>query len=80
MTKAGFWKTDWFLGVAVVVCRVLFNRASDLLPSLERKACDLGLVAASRTPSDKIAVIAIVEQSLAILGRWPWSREVLIGV
>lgn len=80
MTKAGFWKTDWFLGVAVVVCRVLFNHASDLLPSLERKAYDLGLVAASRTPLDKIAVIAIVEQSLAILGRWPWSREVLIGV
>lgn len=27
MTKAGFWKTDWFLGAAVVVCIVLFNGA-----------------------------------------------------
>ena len=77
MTKAGFWKTDWFLGVAVVIFIVLFNRVSDLIPSLERKAYDLGVVATSRTPLDKIAVIAIDEQSLANLGRWPWSRDVL---
>ena len=77
MTKAGFWKTDWFLGAVVVVCIVLFNGASDLIPSLERKAYDLGVVAASRTPLDKIAVIAIDDQSLANLGRWPWSRGVL---
>ena len=77
MTKAGFWKTDWFLGVVVVVCIVLINRASDLIPSLERKAYDLGVIATSRTPLDKIAVIAIDEQSLANLGRWPLSREVL---
>src|SRR5512140_2911514 len=77
MTKAGFWKTDWFLGVAVVIFIALFNRFSDLVPSLERKAYDLGVVATSRTPLDKIAVIAIDEQSLGNLGRWPWSREVL---
>ena len=77
MSKAGFWKTDWFLGVVVVVCLVVFNRTSDLIPSLERKAYDLGVVATSRTPLDKIAIIAIDDQSLANLGRWPWSREVL---
>jgi hypothetical protein len=31
MTKAGFWKTDWFLGVAVVISVVLFNCLSDLI-------------------------------------------------
>ncbi|MEK7438128.1 MAG: serine/threonine-protein kinase [Pseudomonadota bacterium] len=77
MKKSGFWKTDWFLGVVVVVGVVLFNRASDLIPSLERKAYDLGVIATSRAPLDKIAVIAIDEQSLGNLGRWPWSREVL---
>ena len=77
MTKTGFWKTDWFLGVAVVIFIVLFNRLSDFIPSLERKAYDLGVVATSRAPLDKIAVIAIDEQSLANLGRWPWSRDVL---
>ena len=77
MTKAKFWKTDWFLGLVVVLSVVLFNRLSDLIPSLERKAYDLGVTATSRAPSDKIAVIAIDEQSLANLGRWPWSRDVL---
>jgi len=77
MTKAGFWKTDWFLGVVVVVLIVLFNNISDLIPSLERKAYDLGVVATSRAPLDKIAIIAVDEQSLANIGRWPWSREVL---
>ena len=76
MTKAGFWKTDWFLGVAVVICVVVFSRLSDLVPSLERKAYDLGVVATSRAPLDKIAVIAIDEQSIANIGRWPWPREV----
>jgi eukaryotic-like serine/threonine-protein kinase len=77
MIKAGIWKTDWFLGVAVVISVVLFNSLSDLIPSLERKAYDLGVVATSRAPLDKIAIIAIDEQSLANLGRWPWSRDVL---
>src|SRR5258708_9293158 len=30
----------------------------------------------SKTPSDKIAVIAIDEQSISNIGRWPWPREV----
>jgi hypothetical protein len=24
--KSGFWKTDWFLGLAVVIALVIFNR------------------------------------------------------
>jgi len=33
--NSGFWKTDWFLGLAVVVALVIFNRYSDLIPSLD---------------------------------------------
>src|SRR5690606_1200247 len=44
--------------------------------SLERKAYDLGVQAASRSPSDRIAVIAIDDASIANIGRWPWSRDV----
>src|SRR5262245_39242572 len=77
MKKFDFWKSDWFLGVLVVIAIALFNRLSDLIPSLERKAYDLGVTATARTPSDKIAVIAIDDQSLANIGRWPWSRDVL---
>lgn len=74
MAKAGFWKTDWFLGV-VVTLAVLLAGGSELLQSLERKAYDTGVQFSSRTPSDRIAVIAIDDQSIANLGRWPWSRD-----
>jgi serine/threonine-protein kinase len=74
--KSGFWKTDWFLGAVVVVVVLVFNRFSDLIPSLERKAYDLGVQSTSRTPSSQIAVIAIDDTSIANIGRWPWSREV----
>jgi eukaryotic-like serine/threonine-protein kinase len=74
--KAGFWSTDWFLGAIVVLAVLLASQTSDLIPSLERKAYDLGVQASARTPSDRIAVIAIDDLSIANIGRWPWSREV----
>jgi len=73
--KSGFWKTDWFLGLIVVVV-MLIAGGSDLLQSLERKAYDMGVQASSRSASDRIAVIAIDDTSIANIGRWPWSREV----
>ena len=74
--KAGFWKTDWFLGVVVTII-ILIVGNGELLQSLERKAYDMGVGMASRTPSDKIAVIAIDKQSIDNIGRWPWSREIM---
>ncbi|HEV7477991.1 MAG TPA: serine/threonine-protein kinase, partial [Burkholderiales bacterium] len=74
--KSAFWKTDWFLGTVVVLAVLAFSKFSDLIPSLERKAYDLGVQATSRSASDKIAVIAIDDTSIANIGRWPWSREV----
>jgi CHASE2 domain-containing sensor protein len=74
---SGFWKADWFLGLAVVLAVAVFSRASDLIPSLERKAYDLGVTATSRNPSERVAVIAIDDVSLQNIGRWPWSRKVL---
>ncbi len=75
MSKAGFWRRDWFLGLAVAVGLFLFA-GSDLLQSLERKAYDMGVRATDRAPSDRIAVIAIDDASLRNIGRWPWSRDV----
>ena len=75
MNKWLFWQKDWFVGLLVAL--VFFLGAnSDLMQSLERKAYDLSVLASSRTPSDKIAVIAIDDQSIANLGRWPWPREI----
>jgi eukaryotic-like serine/threonine-protein kinase len=70
-----FWKTDWFLGTVVAVV-LLIASGGDLIQSLERKAYDRGVAAASRTPSDRVAIIAIDDQSIANIGRWPWPRDV----
>ncbi len=75
MKKLNFWKADWFVGLIVAVIMLIAARG-DLIQSLERKAYDLGVQAASRTPSDRIAVIAIDDASIANIGRWPWSRDV----
>ena len=75
--KSGFWKTDWFLGLAVVVAFIFFNRATDLVAGLERKAYDLGVQASNRAPDPDIVVIAIDDTSIANIGRWPWQRDVL---
>src|SRR5512136_2672739 len=75
MTKAGFWKKDWFLGLVVSLV-LLFAGGSQLIQGLERAAYDWGVRASSRTPSDKISIIAIDKQSIDNIGRWPWSREI----
>jgi serine/threonine-protein kinase len=75
MKKRAFWKADWFL-VLIVAIVLFFMGGGDLIQSLERKAYDLGVRASSRNPSEKIAVIAIDDQSIDNIGRWPWSREV----
>jgi serine/threonine-protein kinase len=74
--KAGFWRRDWFLGLAVAVALFAFAVSTDLIPRLERAAYDMGVRASSRAPSDRVAVIAIDEASLRNIGRWPWPRDV----
>src|SRR5271154_5603564 len=75
MKSTAFWKSDWFLGVVVALV-MLIASGGDLIQSLERKAYDLGVRATSRVPSDRIAVIAIDDESIANIGRWPWPRDV----
>src|SRR3954467_6100821 len=75
MKNLTFWKSDWFLGLVVTLVLAI-AAGGDLIQSLERKAYDLGVRSASRTPSDRIAVIAIDDQSISNIGRWPWSRDV----
>ncbi len=74
MAKVAFWKSDRVLGI-VLTLLMLAAAGTDLLQSLERKAYDIGVQLSSRVPSDRIAVIAIDDRSIANLGRWPWSRD-----
>ena len=76
-SKSGaFWRTDWFAGVAIVVAAIGLHLATDFIGTLERRYYDFASTSTSRQPSDRIAVIAIDDQSIANIGRWPWSRDI----
>ena len=76
MKKAGFWTSDWFFGLVIVVVVFGLNIATGFFKVLETKAYDWGVQATTKQPSDKVAVIAIDEQSIANIGRWPWPRDI----
>jgi CHASE2 domain-containing sensor protein len=73
--KKTFWKSDWFAGLVISLLFLLAG-GSTFLQGLERKAYDLGVQASSRNPGDQISIIAIDDQSIANLGRWPWPRDI----
>jgi eukaryotic-like serine/threonine-protein kinase len=75
-SRGNFWRADWFVGVLVVLAVLILHQAGDLIGTLERRFYDYASTATSRQPSDKIAVIAIDDTSIANIGRWPWSRDV----
>ncbi|MCI0401333.1 MAG: serine/threonine-protein kinase [Gammaproteobacteria bacterium] len=74
--KRTFWQRDWFAGLAISIV-FLFIANTGFIRSLERTAYDLGIRASSHDPGDKVAIIAIDDESVANIGRWPWSRDVL---
>ncbi len=76
MKKIAFWTKDWFFALLIVVVILVASKTTGFFEALEIKAYDWGVVASSKPPSDKIAIIAIDDQSLSNIGRWPWSREI----
>ncbi len=74
--RGHFWRADWFVGAAIVLAVLALNQATDAIATMERRFYDFGVTSSSRQPSDKIAVIAIDDQSIANIGRWPWPRDV----
>jgi serine/threonine-protein kinase len=73
--KNGVFKSDWFTGLVITLTFLIFS-GSDFIASMERSAYDFGVKSSSRTPNDKIAIIAIDDQSIDNIGRWPWSRDI----
>ena len=74
---SGVWSKDWFAGIcfSAVFAVLTYAVLADSFESLERYAYDLGVQARSEVPSDRVAVIAIDDQSIENLGRWPWPRN-----
>ena len=76
MDKA-FWKSDWFVGAVLsFVFLVAWWWGTGLLEGLERDAYDIGVRLSARDPGDSVVVVAIDDNSIQNIGRWPWSREV----
>ena len=74
--SAPFWRSDWFAGVAIVIAAIVLHLATDFIGTLERRFYDFASTSTLRQPSDRIAVIAIDDESIANIGRWPWPRDV----
>jgi serine/threonine-protein kinase len=72
--KSRFWSSDWFAGLLITIVIVLISGSAPF-QSLERSFYDWGVRSTDRSPSDKVAVIAIDDKSIDNLGRWPWPRN-----
>src|SRR5690606_15572690 len=76
MTKRTFWTADWFAVLLIALALVVFSR-SDLIQGLERTTYDIGVRSADRDAGNQVAVIAIDDESIENLGRWPWPRDII---
>ena len=70
------WRSDWLVGVLVVVAVFVLHSVTDIFGTLERRYYDFASTSTARQPSERIAIIAIDDQSIANIGRWPWPRDV----
>ena len=73
--KTSFWKSDWFASLIIIIAVFILSRATPFFDNFERAAYDFGVSHSEATPSDKVAVIAIDDTSIANIGRWPWPRS-----
>lgn len=74
--RGQFWRSDWFVGVLVVVAVLVLQLSTDVIALLERRFYDHASTATARQPSDRVAIIAIDDYSIGNIGQWPWRRDV----
>ena len=74
--RAAIWRADWFVALVIVLAVWVLHQGTDAIGSLERRFYDFGSTSSGRQPSDRVAVIAIDDQSVENIGRWPWPRDV----
>ena len=76
-----FWV--WFVALVFSLLFLIgVVNGADFLERLERIAYDAGIQAAHRNPgsAENIVIVAIDDDSIQKIGRWPWPRSVLAEV
>lgn len=74
--RSALWRSDWLIGSLIVVISLVLHQSTQLFDRLERRFYDYASTQSDRRPSDKVVILAIDDQSIRNIGRWPWSRDV----
>jgi len=77
--KKSIWQSDWFFALVITIAFFVIADSTGI-QKLEWSLYDQGVRSSSRDPGKKIAVIAIDDESIANIGRWPWPRDVLASM
>jgi len=77
LNNGGFWKSDWFVGLLVMVLFITAFLAWNPLKGLENKAYDVGVSMAAQPAGHNIVIVAIDDDSIDRMGRWPWPRAIM---
>jgi len=74
----GFWKADWFIGLALTLLFLFaYVSGSSLLRSLEFTMYDAGVSSSVEPASNRVVILDIDDTSIELIGRWPWPRSIM---
>ncbi len=68
-------RNDWLSAALILLLIALLTTQSGILGRVDNLLYDLGQRLHTRPPPADIVIVAIDENSLSKLGRWPWSRR-----
>ena len=71
----GFWLRDGVIAAAIALVVLFLHYFSNITDDLERRFYDTSSTHIARQAAPNIAIIAIDDDSIANIGRWPWPRD-----
>ncbi len=68
-------RPDAWLVLLTVAAVLAMHLASSVFVGLEQRFFDVASTAHQRQPSEQVVIVAIDDDSIARIGRWPWPRD-----
>lgn len=72
----GWLRSDAATALVIVFAVLLVEASTGFFEGLENRFFDKASQMTGRLPSEQVVVLAIDDQSIANIGRWPWPRDV----